>query len=349
MTIPRLRIRPSTDIATEAGVVCGEQTYAAETIGAGSVLIGAWLTALRNRLPGSRTLRAILAGYDNEITEGTGGDNGGLACVIVGSHHSTISGDTTHGTIAGGSYGEIQDGDYGAVVGGTLCKLKALKRDDATPGDPTTSAILGGYDNEISGGNSAIVAGRLNIVDGSYSATVSGRDNIVDGDFSASVGGDANQVAHDYAAAIGGKEARTRWTYSQVQGASQFASAGDAQSSVVVRKVQTTNGTLTPITTLVMDDDMTMAFDLLIVGRRTDADNESAAYRIVGCIDRNSGVGSTALVGSPTVTTIGEDTAAWDASVAASTSSGGLQIRVQGEAAKTINWMMRATLVEVVG
>lgn len=337
-------------VIPDGGIVIGDQTPDAASIGIGSIVVGGYRDANKNRMSGTRTLRAIVGGYDNEITAGTGGDNGGLACMIVGSHHSEISGTTTHGAVVGGSYGEIQAGDYGAVVGGTQNKLKALQRDDSTAGDPTTAAILGGYDNEVSGGNSAIVAGRTNIVDGAYSASVSGRSNIVDGDFCAAVAGDANLVAHDYAATIGGKEAVTRWTYSQVMGASKFAANGDAQTSVVVRKVQTTDGTAPfPMSTLVMADDTTIAFDILIVARRTDADGESAAYRITGCIDRNSGAATTALVGAPTVTVLGEDTSAWDVSVAASTSGGGLQIRVAGESGKTIMWVARCTLVEVTG
>ena len=48
-----------------------------------------------------------------------------------------------------------------------------------------------------------------------------------------------------------------------------------------------------------VDTDTTWAFDILIVARRTDADNESAAYEIKGCIDNNAG--AVALVSAVTI------------------------------------------------
>lgn len=112
---------PDTINPLEMGIVVGDQQYDPETIGAGSILLGGWRSAggQYNRLPGTRNLRMILGGYDNEITAGTGGDDGGLACIIVGSHHSEIQGAATHATVVGGS-NHAMLGDYSAFVGGTL-------------------------------------------------------------------------------------------------------------------------------------------------------------------------------------------------------------------------------------
>jgi hypothetical protein len=85
-----------------------------------------------------------------------------------------------------------------------------------------------------------------------------------------------------------------------------------------------------------------------VVARRTDADNESAAYKFEGCIDRNTGT-SAALVGSVTKTVIAEDTAAWDCDVTADSTNSALIITVTGEAAKTIRWVARIDLTEVTG
>jgi len=93
--------------------------------------------------------------------------------------------------------------------------------------------------------------------------------------------------------------------------------------------------------------DTTWAFSALVVARRTDADNESAAYLIQGCIDRN--VNTTALVGSITVTAIAEDNAAWDVTAEADDTNDALVFKVTGEAAKTIRWFSWVRLAEVTG
>ena len=93
--------------------------------------------------------------------------------------------------------------------------------------------------------------------------------------------------------------------------------------------------------------DTTYAFRILLVARRTNADNESAAYEFVGCIDNNAG--TTALVGSVTKTVIAEDTSAWDADVTADNTNDALIITVTGENSKTIYWVATVWTVEVTG
>ena len=85
----------------------------------------------------------------------------------------------------------------------------------------------------------------------------------------------------------------------------------------------------------------------MVVARRVDADNESAAYEFVGCIDNNAG--TTALVGSVTTTVVAEDTVGWDCAVTADNTNDALIITVTGEANKTIRWGARIELTEVTG
>jgi hypothetical protein len=95
---------------------------------------------------------------------------------------------------------------------------------------------------------------------------------------------------------------------------------------------------------LLIPDDTTWMFTIYVVARRTDADNESAAYWLQGAADRNAGVG--ALVGAVQITAI-EDTPAWAAT--ATMVGNRLLIRVTGEAAKTIYWNAVAHIVQVSG
>jgi hypothetical protein len=95
---------------------------------------------------------------------------------------------------------------------------------------------------------------------------------------------------------------------------------------------------------LAVPNDTTWMFTSYIVARRTDADNESAAYWIQGAIDNNAG--AVALVGAVQVTAI-EDTVAWNTTAVAL--GGRLLLRVTGEAAKTIYWNAVTHIVQVSG
>ena len=90
--------------------------------------------------------------------------------------------------------------------------------------------------------------------------------------------------------------------------------------------------------------DTTWMYTAYIVARRTDADNESAAYWIQGAMDNNAGV--VAAVGVPVKTAI-EDTVAWDVSVANIGTR--LVIRITGEASKTIKWNAVLHIIQVSG
>jgi hypothetical protein len=85
-------------------------------------------------------------------------------------------------------------------------------------------------------------------------------------------------------------------------------------------------------------------FTIFLVARRTDADNESAAYWIQGAIDNNAG--TVAMVAIPQVTAV-EDTVAWNATVQAI--AGRMVIRVTGENAKTIRWNAVTNIIQVSG
>ena len=134
----------------------------------------------------------------------------------------------------------------------------------------------------------------------------------------------------------------------------QFAADGDAMTSLYVLRNQTTDATQTELfadgstADISVASDSTVFFRASIVARRTDADNESAAYIIEGCIDNNAG--TTALVGGlGTKTIIAEDTSAWDVTITADNTNDGINILVTGEASKTIRWVARVETTTVAG
>lgn len=132
-----------------------------------------------------------------------------------------------------------------------------------------------------------------------------------------------------------------------------FSTDDDAQSLVFVLRNQTTDDTQTEIFTngstgdIAVASDCTISFRINIVARRTDADNESAAYFFEGAIDNNAG--TTALVNAIGKVIVAEDNMAWDATVTADDTNDSINILVTGESAKTINWVARAETAEVCG
>jgi len=80
-----------------------------------------------------------------------------------------------------------------------------------------------------------------------------------------------------------------------------------------------------------------------VVARSSGA--ASAGYRAYGVIE-NAG-GTTAFIGTPTVTTLGEDATGWDVAVEADDNNDALVIKVTGAAATTIRWVATVRTAEV--
>lgn len=278
----------------------------------------------------------------------------GVAAVIGGGMANTASGD--YSVVAGGGgdvgnliYGNTASGDYSFVGGGY-----------SNTADLGQSFIGGGNSNTASGTNSAIGGGASNSTQSSYAVVAGGLANIASGLGSVIGGGNNNTASGQYSAVVGGYYATTRGLYgAETFAAGTFGNAGDAQRGLYVARGSTTTATPLVLTfdagaagttnQVVLPNDATYTFRVSLVARRTDANNESAAYTFEGCIDRNTNAASTALVGTPVKTILAEDTTAWDVAVSADTTNGALAITVTGQAAKTIRWVAKIETVEVVG
>ena len=116
------------------------------------------------------------------------------------------------------------------------------------------------------------------------------------------------------------------------------------KTTTTVTRTRVTYGDGAESDLLLVPTDTTWMFTAYIVARRTDADNESAAYWVQGAIDNNAG--TVDLVGAPQITAL-EDTPAWNVEVTAF--GGALSIAVIGEDAKTIRWNGYIDIVQVSG
>jgi hypothetical protein len=281
------------------------------------------------------------SGWGSTVGGGDNNEASAYASTVGGGQRNTASGTYGWSTVGGGQ-DNTASGDYSFVGGGD------------------TNTASGGY-SFVGGGNANTASGFWSTVGGGYGneasfyyATVGGGQGNTASAWKSTVGGGAyNAASGDYSTVPGGQLAVADKYGQASHAAGQFAAPGDAQTSVLVARISTANNT--PAELLLAGDnfrctiasDTTWAFSILVVARRTDADNESAGYEFKGVIDNNAG--TTALVGSVTKTVLAEDTAGWDCNVTADDTNDALVVTATGENAKTIYWVARITLVEVTG
>jgi len=202
-------------------------------------------------------------------------------------------------------------------------------------------------------GNNGLQSGSANTQTG-YNSTQSGSSNTQAGDSGLQSGYNNTQSGNN--GLQSGDSADDFGLYgSRTHAAGRFAASGDAQIIELVARRSTTNATPAELfldgssLQCVLQNDSTYFFSIEVAARRTDADGESAAYKLEGCIDRNANAASTALVGTVLKTVLAEDNTAWDVSATADTTNGALALTVTGEAAKTIYWVSYIKLVKVTG
>ena len=330
------------------------------TIGGGGTvgrenIIGGNVTNVNTNIPNTvvtgtqADYSVITGGYDNVAS--------GLMSVISGAHNYTKK-ESTHGTIGGGSVNKIDSGDYNTITGGTAntidtpsgsaCTISG--RDNIISGNISRSTIAGGGSNQITGSQSTILGGLSNTVSSTRGSICGGASNTVSGTGATVVGGESNYSEGDYSIALG-VQAKARLQGQKAHSAGRFSSIGDAQGSTYILRRQTTTNAGFQLRVdggagyLTIPDDTTWAFSGLIVARRSDSDNESAGYKIEGCIDHNAG--TVALVGTPIITILGEDITAWNVTITADNSNKVLAINVFGENSKTIRWVCKLDVAEV--
>lgn len=293
---------------------------------------------------------AIAGGSNNNASLsyafiGAGSNNtadAGFAAICAGTSNFNQGG---YGFIGAGQANSIT-GNYDVVCGGQSNTASA-----------THATIAGGQSNTANNAHATVGGGQGNTASQSHATVAGGISNTASGTFSAIIGGSTNTASGAYSVASGFRADADKYGM-RSHASGQFAAVGDAQlQEMVMRRVTTDNtqvelsadGDGTSTHQLGIVNDTTVAFDILVVARRTDADNESAAWNVTGCIDNNNNV--CALVGTPTVTSLGDDSAgAWLLSVAAEDAAGKrLKILATGQTGKTIRWVAHVRSVKVTG
>ena len=135
-----------------------------------------------------------------------------------------------------------------------------------------------------------------------------------------------------------------------------FGGTADAKVSVFNAAIETTDATPTELETttgafVVLANDSSYLFQLGVVARNTATDTETASFTVIGTIRRGANAAATAVVGTPTVTVVAQDTGTttWTCAFTADTTNGRPAVTVTGEAAKTIRWCASANMTKVSG
>jgi len=217
--------------------------------------------------------------------------------------------------------------------------------------DNDDTVAIGATANAAGDGSTAVGSGAV----ATTSAVALGIGANASGGSAIAIGDNANASAsHSVAIGAGLPTSYGQFAYSSVY----VNTTGDAQTSAYTLAAITTDNTPTelflnfPLMTqrMVLQDDTTWHFEIKVVARRTDANNEGLALKSEGAIDRNVGAATTALIGTTTDTTLADDNAgAWVVAVSADTTNGALIITVTGEIGKDISWVAFVRTVEVTG
>jgi hypothetical protein len=218
-----------------------------------------------------------------------------------------------------------------------------------TTSDSGYATVGGGQNNTASGSYSTVGGGRTNTASDYFSTVGGGYNNTASGYSSTVGGGHINTASGNYATVPGGYRGKGTLYGQMAYASGRFSVDGDAQTSTYVLRYITVNANPTPLyldgyaERLTIANNRTMTFDILVVGRSSGGD--SAGYHVRGVIENSSG--TTSFVGTPTVTTLGEDSASWNVAVEADDTNDALVIKVTGEADKTIRWVATVRTVEV--
>ena len=219
----------------------------------------------------------------------------------------------------------------------------------------SNSVIVGGANNTASATYAFVGAGDSNVASGSYATVPGGFQNTASG-VNATVTGGRENVSSGLNSRCAGNGGNAR----SIQGADVFGMvAGNQRANYGLQRYTTTatpatatvdyNATAVATNQLTLSNNMAISFTALVVAKRQSS-TDSAHWKIEGAIVRGGSAGTTALVGTPTVTSLGAAAGAstWAVAATADTTIGCLSFQVTGQASANINWTIAIQAAEVV-
>ena len=214
------------------------------------------------------------------------------------------------------------------------------------------SSTPGGYANTASG-QSAFAIGESNTASGNYGSAAIGRGNTASGESAVALG-KQHTADGTYSACIGGDRANARgiagalasgfWQYQrQRMFLGLYASTSDATPTVANANSSSTSAS----NQLVLPNESVYGVAVLVTARHNSS-GDCAVWEVKVAAKRGASAGTTAIIGTPSVTPIGVDAgaSAWAVAVTADTTIGCIRFTVTGEAAKTIEWTVETYSVQ---
>jgi hypothetical protein len=265
---------------------------------------------------------AVLSGANNRASAFgavvVGGGASGSGNLASGRGSFVGGGGTSGGRNTASGEGSVVVGGAGAGGGS----------DNTASGN--WAFIGGGWGHTASADNSVVTGGTGNIANGANSTIpggVSGTTNSISGLMAYGFDNALFAPGRHQMAFFG---ARRETTDATTQRATANGAAAAATNQLTLR------------------NNSAFAFRGRVVARDTST-NDMKAWEFVGAIKRGANAGTTAIVGTPTITVIAEDTNAstWTIALLADTTNGSLAVNVTGQAAKTIRWTVVIHSAEV--
>jgi len=317
--------------------------------------------------------------FPNTYVAAISGTSLTLSQAASGSSTSTLSFFTPHGIVVGGGNNQAT-GSYSFIGGGGDAGTAANR--NTASGD--WSFVGGGRKNTASGIGSVVAgggtegtnifgntaSGAVSVISGGWNSTASGAFSVVAGGQSnissnslTSIGGGTNNTADAFGSTVvGGLYGTTRAIVGNIvfPACNQaIASAnGVNQAALLVLAVQTTDATATALRSntsaagttnqVILPNNSAYFFTGEVISGVTGGGN-TKGFTIEGVIKRGANAASTALVGTPTVTSSYADAgaSAWAIAVTADTTNGGLRVTFTGQAATTIRTVCQIRTTEM--
>jgi hypothetical protein len=281
----------------------------------------------------------------------------------------------------------IASGNYAIILGGTANTASGTEA-LITNGDRNTASglyasVINGYFHGASGNYSLVGNGQQNTASGLYGTAINGFGNIASSSYtfaggnsctasggaSFSYGGsntasgsssvalnNTNTASSDYSNARG-LSANTGTTWGKWAIGGGGATLGSSQKGLLVQTTRTTGTTPTEIAfqgggvdlraQMTCADNMGMRVKGSVIGKQSGSTNISA-WDFDYVIVRGVGVGTTAIVGTPTISVVTNIPAWGNPTITADTGRGYASLKVIGAAATNIHWTATIESTEVI-
>ena len=212
-------------------------------------------------------------------------------------------------------------------------------------------------DSNLVNNTSAVAIGASNTASGS-SSVVLGGNNTASGFGSACIGGSTSTASNTYSMTFG-PYAKASVDNAFIFGSKGFFSAGSVQSGKYILYSDTTNTTAEALTTtnaaagnanqVILPNNSAYSFSGTIIARQqASAGSDYASWEIKGALLRDGTAASTVLGnGIKNKLFASAGASAWDITLTADTTNGGLKIEVTGAAATNIRWVATVNTSEV--